>query len=60
MAPSTKNGECNRQKREKTCRGKALNRARIDELVAQLAALPVVDDRSPDELIGYDERGLPN
>ncbi len=24
------------------------------------AALPVLDDRSQDELLGYDERGLPN
>lgn len=25
-----------------------------------VATLPVLDDRSPDELLGYDERGLPN
>ena len=29
---------------------------RIQERVAQL---PVLDDRSPDEIVGYDEHGLP-
>jgi antitoxin VapB len=48
-----------RLEREQRRRGKTIDRARVDEIVAQLAALPVVDDRSPDELIGYDERGLP-
>jgi hypothetical protein len=24
------------------------------------ASRPVLDDRSPDEIIGYDERGLPS
>jgi antitoxin VapB len=28
--------------------------------IARRSALrPVIDDRSPDEIIGYDERGLP-
>ena len=49
-----------RLEREQRRRGKTVDRARIDEIVAQLAALPVVDDRSPDELIGYDEHGLPS
>ncbi|MEV5834291.1 type II toxin-antitoxin system VapB family antitoxin [Nocardia sp. NPDC052112] len=33
-----------------------------DELAAirrRCAALPVIDKRSPDEIIGYDEHGLP-
>jgi hypothetical protein len=29
------------------------------EGIADLTALPVADSRSPDELIGYDEWGLP-
>jgi antitoxin VapB len=49
-----------RLEREQRRRGKALDRARIDQLVTELAAIPVVDDRSPDELIGYDEHGLPS
>lgn len=41
---------------------KSHKRSRIDELreiARQCAALPVLDDRSPDELLGYDEYGLP-
>jgi antitoxin VapB len=60
MSPAPKERDVGRRERQKRCRGKALNRARIDEIVAQFTALPVVDDRSPDELIGYDERGLPS
>ena len=33
--------------------------AAIREVRAQVAALPVLDPRSPDEIIGYDESGLP-
>jgi antitoxin VapB len=32
--------------------------ADIAEIQTRLAELPVVDDRSPDEIIGYDEFGL--
>lgn len=31
----------------------------LDEIARRCAALPVLDPRSPDEIIGYDERGLP-
>jgi hypothetical protein len=48
-----------RRERERRHRGKAIDRARIDKIVAQLADFPVADDRSPDALIGYDEHGLP-
>lgn len=34
-------------------------RAAIAEIQAHFAGLPVLDDRSPDEIIGYDENGLP-
>lgn len=37
----------------------AERRRRIDETVARLRALPVLDDRTPDEILGYDENGLP-
>lgn len=26
----------------------------------EVAAMPVLDDRSPDEILGYDENGLPS
>lgn len=34
-------------------------RARIDALLEQIRALPIVDERSADDMIGYDENGLP-
>ena len=34
-------------------------RAEIDRIVAELAEAPVLDHRTPDEIIGYDENGLP-
>jgi len=48
-----------RLEREQRRRGKHIDRAKIDAIIAAIAALPVVDARSPDELIGYDEVGLP-
>jgi len=30
---------------------------RIDDIVRRFNALPVLDDRSPDEIIGYNEHG---
>lgn len=44
-----------RQKRRKSARVIAAIR-RIQERVARM---PVLDDRSPDEIIGYDEYGVP-
>jgi len=32
---------------------------RIKEISDRCAALPVLDDRTPDEIIGYDEFGVP-
>ena len=34
-------------------------RAEIDRIVAELARAPILDDRTADEIIGYDENGLP-
>ena len=31
----------------------------LQAIVDEFAALPVLDDRSADEIIGYDENGLP-
>jgi antitoxin VapB len=31
----------------------------LDEIAKRAAALPVLDDRSPDEILGYDDKGLP-
>jgi antitoxin VapB len=34
-------------------------RAQLRCIQERVAALPVLDDRTPDEIIGYDENGLP-
>ena len=34
--------------------------ARIREIQEHFASLPVLDDRSDDEILGYDENGLPS
>jgi antitoxin VapB len=31
----------------------------LDEIALHCATLPVLDDRTPDEILGYDDRGLP-
>jgi antitoxin VapB len=33
---------------------------RLDRLSLEYSAMPVVDDRTPDEIMGYDENGLPS
>jgi antitoxin VapB len=31
----------------------------LDEIAIRCASLPIIDDRSEDEILGYDEKGLP-
>ncbi len=33
--------------------------AKIEELLRRVDTLPVLDDRTEDEILGYDENGLP-
>ena len=40
-------------------RRRRLNRT-LDDIIVRFQKLPVLDERSPDELIGYDEHGLPS
>jgi len=47
-----------RQRLERERKAGELN-AKIDAIVARVKALPVLDDRSADEILGYDENGLP-
>jgi len=35
------------------------DRQRVERLLRELDALPVLDSREPEEILGYDERGLP-
>jgi len=39
--------------------GRPLNRVRLDALCAKIGSLPVLDARTPDEILGYDEFGIP-
>lgn len=34
-------------------------RTRLARLAADVAAMPVADDRTPEEIVGYDDNGLP-
>lgn len=36
-----------------------VDRKKLAEVLAYFDSLPVVDRRTPDEIIGYDENGLP-
>ncbi|MGH6992377.1 MAG: type II toxin-antitoxin system VapB family antitoxin [Caulobacteraceae bacterium] len=38
----------------------AIDRVAIDELLARFDALPVLDARSAEDIVGYDESGLPS
>jgi antitoxin VapB len=31
----------------------------LDDIALRCASLPVLDDRSPEEILGYDEHGVP-
>ena len=39
---------------------KPIDWKKVDALCAEIAALPVLDPRNPDEILGYDEFGLPS
>jgi antitoxin VapB len=38
---------------------KPIDWKKLDAILARFDALPVLDPRSPDEILGYDEFGLP-
>jgi antitoxin VapB len=39
---------------------KPIDWKKLDAILAEFDALPVLDPRTPDEIIGYDEFGLPS
>ena len=41
-------------------RGRMARRRRIEALIENVSKLPILDDRTPDELIGYADDGLPH
>jgi len=40
--------------------GRPFDRAKIDALSAKIDRLPVLDARTPDEILGYDAFGIPH
>jgi antitoxin VapB len=36
-----------------------LDRKKVDAICAKISALPVLDSRTPEEILGYDEYGVP-
>ncbi len=50
-----------RLKRERLKRGRPANLAdELEAIVARSDGDPVLDNRSPEEILGYDENGLPS
>ncbi len=45
--------------REKRRRGQGIDKQAVMTIVRRIEALPVRDDRSAENILGYDERGLP-
>ena len=48
-----------RWERLKARRRNRLLTGQIEDLLRRVDALPTLDDRSPDEILGYDEHGMP-
>jgi antitoxin VapB len=49
--------EVERERRKPRREGKEEFHRRIQEIVDEVKKLPVLDDRSPDEILGYNEQG---
>lgn len=48
-----------RLERLKQERRQRIIHAQLEEILTRVDRLPVLDSRSPDEILGYDEHGLP-
>lgn len=59
ITEAVKTAVSDRLEHERRRRGRKIDRAALRRVQALASELPVVDDRSPDELLGYDDRGLP-
>jgi antitoxin VapB len=59
LTTAIRNALAERLERERLKRGEVPDLlARIREIQEHFASLPVYDDRSPDEIVGYDENGM--
>ncbi len=45
---------------ERRRHGKTIDRAAVQAIIRRVASRPVLDDREPDHIIGYDRNGLPS
>lgn len=45
--------------REQRRRGQGIDKEAVMKIVRRIEALPTLDDRSAEDIIGYDARGLP-
>ena len=48
-----------RLERLKQARRQQVLAAQLEEILQRVDRLPILDSRSPDEILGYDEHGLP-
>jgi antitoxin VapB len=39
--------------------GRPIDRMKVEALCAKIQSLPVLDPRTPDEILGYDDLGIP-
>ncbi|AOO80885.1 type II toxin-antitoxin system VapB family antitoxin [Bosea vaviloviae] len=37
-----------------------IDRVELDRVLARIRSYPITDERTPDEILGYDEMGLPS
>jgi antitoxin VapB len=56
---ATRNALEERLRRIAHAPGKSVLLEDLESIRLRCAALPVLDDRTPDDIIGYDEHGLP-
>ncbi len=49
-----------KREKGKQQRGHTVLEETLTAISQRCAALPVLDDRAPDSILGYDEQGLPN
>lgn len=48
-----------RLEQETRRRGKSINRAKINKIIERITSQSILDNRSADQIIDYDEYGLP-
>jgi antitoxin VapB len=48
-----------RLERLKQARRQQILKGQLEEILQRVDRLPILDPRSPDEILGYDEHGLP-